>query len=177
MVKRVKGLDNGEETIISLSEQGDFFGGQTILSNSIARATYSLVAIKDTILYFYDKTFILSLLKKYPQLAFNIISKYQVNLERDEVRILSLSKKSVRERVAETLINLGRSYGHEVVENEMNIPLALSRIELSSLAGMANETCIRTLSEFQKEGMIKLMNGAINITDNRELHFCMGAAI
>ncbi|MBI2522205.1 MAG: Crp/Fnr family transcriptional regulator [Bdellovibrio sp.] len=176
-VKRVKSLDNGEETIISLSENGDFFGGQAILSNSIARATYSLVAVQDSTLYFYDKSFILGLLKKYPQLATNIISKYQFNIERDEVRILSLSKKSVRERVAETLLNLASSYGKEVGVNKTNIPLMLSRIELSSLAGMANETFIRTLSEFQKEGMIKLMNNVILVTDNKELQYCTGAVV
>ena len=177
MVKRVKGLDNGEETIMSLSETGDFFGGQAILSNSVARATYSLVAVQDAVLYFYDKNFILGLLKKYPLLATNIISKYQVTIERDESRILSLSKKSVRERVAETLIHLGCRYGSEAGNNKMNIPNMLSRIELSSLAGTGNETFIRTLSEFQKEGIIKLMSGAIMITDNKELHYCTGAAV
>ena len=176
-VKRVKGLDNGEETIISLGEKGDFFGGQAILSSSITRATYSVIAIEDATIYFYDKTFVLGLLKKCPQLAANIISKYQVCMERDEARILSLSKKSVRERVAETIIHLGHSYGREAGANKMNIPLMLSRIELSSLAGTANETFIRTLSEFQKEGMIKLMTGAIMVTDHRELQYCTGAAM
>ncbi len=176
MVKRVKSLDNGDETIISLCEKGDFLGGQAILSDSITKATYSVIAVVDSTLSFYDKTFIQGLLKKYPQLATNIISKYQDCLEKDEIRILSLSRKSVRERVAETIINLGSSYGNELSENKMNIPLNLSRIELSSLAGTAHETFTRTLSEFQKEGMIKLMNGAIVVTDHKELMFCTGAA-
>jgi len=177
MVKRVKALDNGEETIISLSQKGDFFGGAAILSSVTFRATYSVVAMQDTTIFFYDKTYFLKLLNKYPQLATNIIAQYQASMERDEVRILSLSKKSVRERVAETLINLCSNYGTSPAVNKIDIPQMLSRIELSSLAGTASETFIRTLSEFQKEGTIKLMNGIIMVTNLKQLEFCTGAAI
>ncbi len=177
LVKKVKSLDNGDDIIITLAERGDFFGINCLLSKTTSFATYSTVAMENTTIYFFDKTFMQNQLHKYPQLAMHIISKLENYTERDELRILSLSKKSVRERVAETLNNLATSYGKVSGKNTVSIPHKLSRIELSSLAGTANETFIRTLSELQKEGIIKLKNGCIDVTNRDELKSCMGAVV
>ncbi|HAZ13850.1 MAG: hypothetical protein A2X86_14355 [Bdellovibrionales bacterium GWA2_49_15] len=177
LVKKVKSLDNGEDIIISLAERGDFFGINCLLSKTTSFATYSTVAMENSTIYFFDKAFMQNQINKYPQLAMHIISKLENYTERDELRILSLSKKSVRERVAETLVYLASSYGKASGKNCVSIPHKFSRIELSSLAGTANETFIRTLSEFQKEGIIKLKNGCIDVTDHEELRICMGAVV
>ncbi|MBI2522214.1 MAG: Crp/Fnr family transcriptional regulator [Bdellovibrio sp.] len=177
LVKKVKSLDSGEDTIISVCERGDFFGVNCVLSNTTSFATYSTVAMENSTIYFFDKTFMQNQLKKYPQFAMNLIGKLKDCIERHELRILSLSKKSVRERVAETLINLVNSYGTASGKNSVSIPNIFSRIELSSLAGTANETLIRTLSELQKEGVIKLKNGCIDVIAHDELKSYMGAAV
>ena len=175
MVKLVKSMDNGDDIIINLSSKGDIFGLRCLLSNKTTFATVSVIAVEDTTVCFYDKFFIKEQFRKYPQLALNILSKLDVYMERDEVRILSLSKKSVRERVAETLINLEDNYGAQSLQNSKRLPLQLKRNELSSLAGTANETFIRTLSEFQKEGLVKLKGSMIEVIDRKALHYCSGA--
>ena len=177
LVKKVKSLDNGEDIIISLAERGDYFGINCLLTKTTSFATYSTVAIENSVIYFFDRAFIQNQLHKFPQFAMHIISKLENYTERDELRILSLSRKSVRERVAETLVNLANSYGQATGKNSISIPHKFSRIELSSLAGTANETFIRTLSEFQKEGIIKLKNGCIDVTNYNELITCMGAVV
>ena len=149
----------------------------SVLDGQTHFATYSTVAIENSVIYFFDRAFIQNQLHKFPQFAMHIISKLENYTERDELRILSLSRKSVRERVAETLVNLANSYGQATGKNITSIPHKFSRIELSSLAGTANETFIRTLSEFQKEGIIKLKNGCIDVTNHNELITCMGAVV
>ncbi len=89
LVKKVKSLDNGEDIIISLAEKGDFFGINCLLSQPTSFATYSTVAMENSTIYFYDKTFMQNQINKYPQLAMHFISKLENYTERDECPILA----------------------------------------------------------------------------------------
>ena len=50
-----------------------------------------------------------------------------------------------------------------------SLKLQLSRDEIAGMIGTATESCIRLLSEFNKEGWISLQGKKITITNKKEL--------
>jgi CRP/FNR family transcriptional regulator len=66
-----------------------------------------------------------------------------------------MSQKSVRERLAFTMIILQKIYEKE--------PINLSREDLANFVGTATETLIRLLKEFKEEGIIEVHTRKITV--------------
>jgi CRP-like cAMP-binding protein len=71
-------------------------------------------------------------------------------------------KKSVKERLAETLPHLHDTFG---VNEDSSLKVQLSRDELASMIGTATESCIRLLFDFKKIGIIELAGKKITLKD------------
>jgi CRP-like cAMP-binding protein len=67
---------------------------------------------------------------------------------------------SVRRKTAGTLLKFA-----EKLQKDSNGNILVLRSDLASVAGMATETMIRTLSSFKKEGLIDIENHSIRIVD------------
>ena len=67
--------------------------------------------------------------------------------------MVDMAQKTVKERLAHTLLYLGEAFGTNADDS---LKLQLSREEIASIIGTATESCIRLLSEFNKLGMIEL---------------------
>jgi CRP-like cAMP-binding protein len=75
-------------------------------------------------------------------------------LKEKEVQMLHLAYNSVRQRVAEALLNLKNQSDKEV--------LSIPRDDLASIVGTAQESVIRTLSDFKEESLIEINSGKIS---------------
>lgn len=89
-----------------------------------------------------------------------IIADYLFSLLSDNVIMLQnsameMAYSSVRRKVALAICS--------AINKDENI--SLSREELASLAGVAKETLIRTLSDFKNEGLIEVINHHIHVND------------
>jgi CRP/FNR family transcriptional regulator len=78
-----------------------------------------------------------------------------------------MAQKSVRERLAATLLLLIDTYGTSGPDNTLKIEL--SREEIASLVGTATETVIRLISDFKTEGLIITNGKKINIQNEQAL--------
>ena len=85
--------------------------------------------------------------------------------EADDV-IVNISQKSVKQRIAETLLHLEDSFG---VDNEGFMIIQLSREDISNIVGTATESCIRMLSELKKEKLITTSGKKIKINDSNTM--------
>lgn len=84
-----------------------------------------------------------------------------------EDRIISLTQKHVRGRLAESLLFLMQNYG---LENDgATLDIYLSREDLASLSNMTTSNAIRTLSSFASERIVALDGRKIKIIDPDEL--------
>jgi CRP/FNR family transcriptional regulator len=72
-----------------------------------------------------------------------------------------MAQKSVRERLAFTLILLMNVY-----ENE---PINLSREDIANFVGTATETLIRLLKDFKDEGLIEVQTRKLIVLDTKKL--------
>ncbi len=71
-----------------------------------------------------------------------------------QAKIQVLSAGAVAQRLATLLVHLAERFGDELEDGTANVPLALTRAELASLVGTTVETTIRTMSRWQKAGVL-----------------------
>ncbi len=71
-----------------------------------------------------------------------------------DTRLLALTQKHIRARLADSLILLADMYG--MCEDGQTINADLSREDLAKLSNMTASNATRTLTNFQKEGLIRL---------------------
>lgn len=102
-----------------------------------------------------------------PQLGLFFVRELAVDLGIADERVVSLTQKHIRGRLAESLIFLVESYGLE--EDGATIAIYLSREDLASLSNMTTSNAIRTLSTFVDEYIIALDGRKIKIIDKEAL--------
>jgi CRP-like cAMP-binding protein len=85
--------------------------------------------------------------------------------EADDV-IVNMSQKTVKQRIAEALLYLKNRFGEDA---EGYLTLILSREDIANVVGTATESCIRILSDFRKEGLIKTSGKRMAVVDSRKL--------
>jgi CRP-like cAMP-binding protein len=88
------------------------------------------------------------------------------DLKESDDHMVSMAQKTVKERLAETLLYLEDTFGKK---EDGSLHIQLSREELAGMIGTATESCIRLLSEFNKSGLIDLNGKKISIIDRSKL--------
>jgi len=73
----------------------------------------------------------------------------------------------VERRMAHILLKLSLRVGRDTPEGKM-ITIPLSRQDLADMACTTLETAIRTISRFQKEGLISTHRGGYLVVKNKE---------
>jgi CRP-like cAMP-binding protein len=77
-----------------------------------------------------------------------------------------MAQKTVKQRLAETLIYLQDTFGKN---EDDSLKIQLTRDELASMIGTATESCIRLLSDFNKLGLIELKAKKITLKNIPQL--------
>ncbi len=95
------------------------------------------------------------------RLAWFFIHELSRNLGGSDTKIVNLTQKHIRGRLAEALILLKDNYGYEADEETINIFMA--REDLANLSNMTTSNAIRTLSGFVAEKIITVDGRRIKI--------------
>lgn len=157
---------DGKESIIRIASNGDVLGHRSLFSNENYTATATV--IEDAAICFIDKKFIYQAIQDEPSIALNLIQKLSREMGSAEAKTASMSQKNVRERLAELLLTLTTSYGI-AEKNRIRLDIKLTREEMASMIGTANETVIRFISEFKDEGLIEQDGKTIYVLDKEKL--------
>ncbi|MCW1734194.1 Crp/Fnr family transcriptional regulator [Anaerorudis cellulosivorans] len=100
-------------------------------------------------------------------LAMLFIQMLSTDLGIADQRVVNLTQKHIRGRLAESLLFLKESYGLE--EDGATINIYLAREDLASLSNMTTSNAIRTLSNFVDEHVIAIDGRKIKIIDEDKL--------
>lgn len=159
------GID-GKEQIIKVSSAGDLLGYKALISEQLYGLTAE--ALEDCILCFVPKEDFLSLLKPGSQFYMELLR--EVCSESSELtgRMTEMAQRSVRQRLALSLLMLKDTYGMEQ-EVEGEVEINLTREDLANIVGTATESLIRLLNEFKKEGLIETKGRKIKVLDTKAL--------
>lgn len=161
-VKLYKTDSEGHQQILRLAGSGDLLGYRAMLSHESYHATAEV--IEDATICCIDANAFFSLVAAQPQLALEVIQKLSRELRQAEEWMTSIAHHSVRERMAELLLMLKEGYGKPQGAHVV-IDLQLSREELAEMIGTTQESAIRLLTDFKKEGVITVQERSITILD------------
>ena len=165
-VKVYKTSAEGKDHIISFGKPGDFLGYRALLSEEFYAA--SAQVIQEAAVCYIPKKDFFDVLQKNQGLFARLAKDACHKLGIMEDRLLNLAQKTVRERLASTLIMLRETYGMEGDESFV-IDLMLTREDLANIVGTATETLIRLLSEFRNEKIISFDGKKIVINNMDKL--------
>jgi CRP-like cAMP-binding protein len=165
-VKVYKMSTEGKEQILHLARPGDFLGYHALISEEFYNA--SSTVIEEAAICYIPKSNFLEILHSNPAFFHKLMKAICQELGIMEQKLVTIAQKSVRERLASTLIMLKETYGMEGSESVL-IDIALSREDLANIIGTATETVIRLLSEFKNDQLISLEGKKIKVLDPQGL--------
>ncbi len=156
--------DEGKEQIVHIAKEGEVVGFRAMLSGQAYRL--SATTLEDAKICFIPKEFFLNILDKNVNLRNSLIQKLSEELGERAIFITNLAQKTVRERLAYSLLVLMGIYGDD--------PINLSREDLANFVGTATETLIRLLRDFKEEGLIDTQARKIFIQNKEGLFALAG---
>lgn len=156
---------NGKDQIVKLVKKGELLGQRSMISEEAANLT--AVALEDMEVCFIPKKEVMSFFNTNNQFSMEMMKSICVDLKESDDHMVSMAQKTVKERLAETLLYLEDEFGRDETDNTLRIQL--SREELAGLIGTATESCIRLLSEFNKNGLVELVGKKIVLKDKSKL--------
>ena len=160
-VKIYKDGVGGRSQIIRMVKHGQYFGYRAYFAKEpyITEAS----AFEDSIICSTPMEIISEIVIRNPQLANFFIKELAIDLGIADARVVNLTQKHIRGRLAESLLFLIDNYGLE--EDEATIAIYLSREDLASLSNMTTSNAIRTLSTFVDEKIIGIDGRKIKVRD------------
>jgi CRP-like cAMP-binding protein len=158
--KLTKLSPNGKDHIVKLVTKGELLGQRSMISDE--PANLSAIALEDMQVCFIPKNEVMGFFDKNNQFSMNVMKTICGDLKVSDEHMVNMAQKSVKERLAETLIYLHENFG---TNTDGTLKVQLSRDELASMIGTATESCIRLLSDFNKLGLIELLGKKIVLKD------------
>lgn len=149
-VKKYKEGIGGRQQIIRLIRPIQYFGHRAYFANE--PYVSGAIAMEPSVVGRIPMKIVEELIDGNRQLAWFFIHELSHNLGRSDTKIVNLTQKHIRGRLAEALVVLIDNYGFEEDGETLNI--YMSREDLANLSNMTTSNAIRTLSSFVNEHVI-----------------------
>jgi len=162
LVKLYRRTPTGDEQVIAITRPFEFVSNMSIFSED--RYQYSVSALEDSVVCMVKLDFIKSLFLKNGGFAMGLLSKISRINDKIITQTLDIRQKNLVGRVAFVLLYFaGEIYRSLIFE------IPVSRKEIADYIGMSTANVIRTLSDFKKEGIIKISGKTIEVVDKEKL--------
>lgn len=155
---------DGKELTTSLYRADDFLGFTSFLNNIPYQE--SATALETVQLAGISKENLKEILGKNKDISLELMELLTENISLIKSQLLQMAYSSVRKKTAQTLLQFA-----EIMKTTTEEPIKISRNDLASVAGIATESLIRTLSGFKKEGLIAIEGRNIRIMELEALHY------
>ncbi len=165
-VKLAKTGGDGKEHITRLVQHGSVLGLRAMLGGG--QYSTSAVALDDCVICFIPRPDVLRLIQSNRQFANTLLQLLAAKLGDAEEQLLRLAYKPVRERLAEALLLVRRTFDSAAGPAEP-FTIALAREDLAALVGTAKETVSRLLTEYKDAGIIATRGSQIMLLQEAQL--------
>lgn len=165
-VKLTQLTEDGQQVILRYVTPGEAFAVIAVLS----KAPYPVTAmtVNPVSLLSWDDQTMLSLMEKYPKLAINSLSILAKHIQEFQDRFREIATERVERRIARALLRLAKQTGVKV-ENGILIDLSLTRQDLAEMTGTTLYTVSRTLSQWEKDGLVQSQREQVTILSPHSL--------
>jgi len=165
-VKKYKSLNGGKEQILYVCSEGELLGYAAFLSEEMYPD--SAASLTDATIGFLSKDKLLKLLNEYDELSKMLMKNLSHEFGVLVNFIATFTQKTVRERVALTLLILQEKFKDTTDENN-EIQINLTRADFANIVGTAVATLVRLLHDFKEENLIRTQGRKIIITNKLQL--------
>jgi CRP/FNR family transcriptional regulator len=162
LVKLYRRTAGGEEQVITITRPFEFVSSLSIFSED--RYKYSVAAVEDSVVCVVKLDFMKDLFVKNGMFAMGLMSRMSRISENIITQTLDIRQKNLIGRVAFVLL-----YFSNEIYNTRVFDLPVSRKEIADYIGMSTANVIRTLSDFKKDGIIKVFGKTIEVVDINKL--------
>ncbi|WP_317044386.1 Crp/Fnr family transcriptional regulator [Confluentibacter citreus] len=151
---------NGKDQIVKIVVKGDLLGQRSLITGETANL--QATALNDMELCFIPKNEIVNDLLNNSKFSFDVLKEMAHDLKEADDIIVNMAQKTVRQRLAETIIYIHENFG---TNPDGTLSVLLSREDFANIVGTAVESAIRVLSQFKKEGLIVTIGKRIKINN------------
>jgi CRP-like cAMP-binding protein len=151
-VKIFKMMPNGKDIILEVFGPGDPLGAVAAYMGRPFPASAS--ALENTICVVIPRPALFRLLEEQPSLVRGLLLGLTTRLVELTNRLAEMTGGRIEPRFARLFLKLAREMGRTERDGRF-IPLPLSRQELADLSGTTIETCIRIMSRWGKDGIVR----------------------
>jgi CRP-like cAMP-binding protein len=162
LVKLYRRTPGGDEQVITITRPFEFVSNMSIFSEE--RYQYSVSALEDSVVCTVDLNFIKELFLRNGSFAMGLLTKISMINDKIIRQTLDIRQKNLIGRVAFVLL-----YFTNEIYNSRVFDLPVSRKEIADYIGMSTANVIRTLSDFKKEGIIRIFGKTIEVVDLQRL--------
>lgn len=158
VVKSHKIDESGKELITALHKTDDFLGFTSFADTMPYQE--SATAVEDVELAGISKLHLKEILGKSQNVSIELMNVLTDNISNIKEQLLQMAYSSVRKKTAQTILQFAK-----ILNKKADEAIKISRYDLASVAGIATESLIRTLSEFKKNNLIEIEGRNIKILD------------
>lgn len=173
-VKKYQVDQIGREQIIYVANAGELIGYHAILADE--RYPDSAATLEESVIAFMPKEDFMAIMERssvLPRRLLKVLS-HEFTVLANSISIFA--QRSVKERLAITLIVLREKFKEETVAGE-DILINLSRSDLANMVGTGKENIVRFLTEFKAAGILTSQRKKICIKDIKQLIKASGCGI
>ncbi|MGL6268905.1 MAG: Crp/Fnr family transcriptional regulator, partial [Chitinophagaceae bacterium] len=152
--------------ILRLCGLGQPMGHRSVSVNDIQ--PYKATAVEDSRVCFIEMDFFNGLLKKSESLRKALQKIYLKEIKDAENKLINIAHHSVREKVANVLLELSEVYDYKNHAN--GIRIQVDRQEMADLAGTTKEQVSKVLAQFTREKIIRFKTKHFKYLDIESLH-------
>ncbi|PWK20689.1 response regulator [Xanthomarina spongicola] len=152
----------GKELTTALYKEDDLFGYLSFNESITYQETAT--AIKDVEIVGILKNDLKNILDSNHKITLDLIELLTNNLSDVKEQLLQMAYSSVNKKTAATILKFA-----EKMNKKPEDPLTISRSDLASVAGIATETLIRSMTHFKKQGLIAIEGRNIKILELQKL--------
>jgi len=158
VVKSYKMDESGKELITTLHKADDFLGFTSFADTMPYQE--SATAVENVQLAGISKLHLKEVLGKSQNVSIELMNVLADNISEIKDQLLQMAYSSVRKKTAQTILQFAK-----ILNKKPDEAIKISRYDLASVAGIATESLIRTLSGFKKENLIEVEGRNIKIID------------
>ena len=152
----------GDEIIVTMFSEGDFFGEMALLDGESRSA--DAVAIEPSEVFILSRNNFLSFLQSNVNAIESILSLLSKRLRRTDDMLEDTCFLNVSARLVKKLIELAESHGQQK-DNKILIDLSLTQKELGDMVGATRESINKELKSLREQGLILTEESKIQILD------------
>lgn len=164
-VKLFKDGIGGRQQILRLYRPIQYFGYRAYFANE--PYVSSAAAFEASTLGALPMQLVKDMIDENRNLAWFFIHELSKNLGGSDTKIVNLTQKRIRGRLAEALILLIDNYGFE--DDGATLKIYMAREDIANLSNMTTSNAIRTLSAFVQERIITVDGRRIKIVNQNAL--------